>query len=209
MPGDRRGPRAKNWAFTINNYTPDDVDRLSNGCTSIQYLIFGREVGESGTRHLQGTVIMKVRSRRQQVTTAIGQAHLEVVRNLKNSIEYCKKDGDWTEFGSLPETKQGERTDMDDFKESVKSGITCMKELREKHSDIIARYPKFARDYVDDNTEGIKVSDYFLIFYATLITISSVQPFRSLPTLFENGNKHSTKDSNDHLKKDSSFSSST
>ena len=55
MPG--QGPKAKQWAFTLNNYTPNDVDRLAasneDGSPAVHedvaYIVFGREVGASGT----------------------------------------------------------------------------------------------------------------------------------------------------------------
>lgn len=158
MPG--QGPRAKNWAFTLNNYTPADLDRLSgneNGRSTIPgvaYLIFGREIGASGTPHLQGTVCFVERKRLSQVKALIGEAHCTVVRNLPHSVEYCKKDGDWNAVGDervvVAPGKKGERSDIEDFKNAVKEGVTCMEILRENHSDAVAKYPKFCEEYVKD-----------------------------------------------------------
>lgn len=142
------GPRAKNWSFTLNNYTPNDLDRLSTPINGISYLIYGKEVGASGTPHLQGTVSFQSRKRLQQVITAIGQAHCTVTRHLQQSIEYCKKDGDYTEIGEPPKG-QGQRCDLEEFKQTVKEGIHDLSELREQHSSICARYPKFVKDYVE------------------------------------------------------------
>ncbi|CAB9528237.1 Para-Rep C7 [Seminavis robusta] len=155
MPGT--GPRAKYWSFTLNNYTPADIDRLSSATSTaeIDYLIFGREVGASGTPHLQGTVCFQSRKRLQQVTTLIGRAHCSVTRHLSQSIEYCKKDGDFSELGNIPtETSSGRKkgnSDLEEFKQSVKEGVTDPVELRELHSDICARVPRFVREYVDDH----------------------------------------------------------
>lgn len=137
--------RRSNWCFTLNNYTPEDVDRLSVLTNDIAYIVFGKEVGESGTPHLQGTVCFKVRKSFEQAKAFIGStAHIESTKFLKQSIEYCKKEGDWSEFGTVPERKQGggARTDLEDFKDSVKNGITSMSELRELHSEICAKYPR-------------------------------------------------------------------
>ena len=38
------GPKAKNWSFTLNNYTTNDVELLSTPNNGIEYLVFGREV---------------------------------------------------------------------------------------------------------------------------------------------------------------------
>jgi Putative viral replication protein len=169
------GPRAKNWCFTLDNYGPDDVDRLSaataeNSSTlpDVEYIVFGREVGATGTPLLQGTVCFLSRKRLAQVITVIGQARCSVTRNLRQSINYCKKDGDFTEIGEPPvdkDKKVGEppvdrdkkvgrdatRNDLEDFKASVKNeGITDMKVLRDLHTEVCARYPTFVNEYIND-----------------------------------------------------------
>ena len=152
------GPRAKNWCFTMNNYTPADVDRLSTAIDGVSYLIFGREVGASGTPHLQGTVCFQSRKRLSQVISVLGQCHCTCTRFLSQSIEYCKKDGDFTEVGEPPEKENGKRSDLEEFKASVKEGVTCIKQLRELHSGVCAMYPRFVQDYIMDNREDIKVN---------------------------------------------------
>ncbi|MGL5936514.1 MAG: hypothetical protein ACRCZI_12950 [Cetobacterium sp.] len=157
------GPRAKHWSFTLNNYTPDDVDRLSapDQSLEIDYIIFGKEVGASGTPHLQGTVCFQSRKRLPQVKAIIGNAHCTITRSLLQSIEYCKKEGDFIENGSIP-AGRGERSDLDDFKQSVQEGIIDLKELRDRHSKICAQYPRFVKDYIDDWKEKISVEPHLM-----------------------------------------------
>lgn len=159
QPPSSQGPRAKNWCFTLNNYTPADVDRLAASSPAIEYLIFGKEVGASGTPHLQGTVCFLSRKRRAQVIAVIGQAHCTVTRYLSQSIEYCKKDGDFTEVGTIPTAgqKKKEPSDLEEFKQSVKEGVTSLPELRELHSTVCATFPKFVKEYIDDKREKILV----------------------------------------------------
>lgn len=113
--------RAKNWCFTINNYGPDDIERLTTLATQphISYFIYGRETGDSGTPHLQGYVHYGTRQRFTQVKAEIGNnAHLERSRGSPTQAsDYCKKEGDFTEFGSLPDVTQGKRTDIDRYKD--------------------------------------------------------------------------------------------
>lgn len=156
------GPRAKHWCFTLNNYTEDDVERLSNQLPGVEYLIFGKEVGASGTRHLQGTVCFQSRKRLQQVITTIGQAHCSVTRFLSQSIEYCKKDADFTEIGHPPQAGKGERSDIEDFKASVKEGVTSIKDLMELHSEVFARFPRFVKDYVDINKKKVTIEAHVM-----------------------------------------------
>lgn len=85
---------AKNWCFTINNYTGADEIKLNTMFDHghFSYIIFGREVGEQGTPHLQGYVQMKKKMRMAQVKKFIsGRAHLEVSRGSPElASRYCR-----------------------------------------------------------------------------------------------------------------------
>jgi hypothetical protein len=154
-----QGPKAKHWSFTLNNYTQQTLDLLSTPINGVDYLIFGKEIGESGTPHLQGTVCFQSRKRLPQVISIIGQAHCSVTRFLTQSIEYCKKDGDVTEWGITPLTgsKDEKRSDLEEFKASVKEGVSSLTELRELHSNVCAQYPRFVKEYIEDLKEKFKV----------------------------------------------------
>jgi len=84
----------------MNNY-PDTslVDGLS--CT---YIIYGKEVGASGTPHLQGVVVFGSVRTEKQVRTLLPACHVEVAKDLSAAIKYCRKDGDVTERGIPPKT---------------------------------------------------------------------------------------------------------
>lgn len=152
--------RSKNWCFTLNNYVAEDVNRLMSLGNDVDFLIFGREVGESGTRHLQGFVCFPSRKRLNQVIALLGQCHCSIARNVKNSIEYCKKDGDYETVGVEPQISQGKRNDLELFKEDVKQGNLDLKSIREIHSEVYAKYPRFCIEYVNDNMEAQKVKEY-------------------------------------------------
>lgn len=157
------GPRAKYWCFTLNNYTPADVDRLSAPIPQVDYLIFGKEIAPSGTPHLQGTVCFQSRKRLSQLVTTIGRAHFTVTQLLSQSIEYCKKDGDFTEVGTIPAAGEArkERPDiLEEFKNSVKEGVTDLATLREMHSAVCAQYPRFVFEYISDCRPAIKVDSH-------------------------------------------------
>jgi len=142
--------RAKNWCFTLNNYTNEDIERLEGLGDQVSYLIYGKEVGDTGTPHLQGFVAFPNRLRMAQAIAIIGQAHFTVARNVPASIEYCKKEGDFSEIGEMG-GGQGSRSDLDAFKEDVKGGNLSMKSIRELHSEVAAKYGPFVRAYVGDN----------------------------------------------------------
>lgn len=123
----RQERTSKYWCWTLNNPTVEDEETLQGlrDERRITYLVYGREVGESGTPHLQGYLetprhIPFSRARR----ILGGRAHLEVRRGTaREAIQYCQKDGDFYQFGvpTLAEN-QGQRTDLDDIKHQIDDG---------------------------------------------------------------------------------------
>lgn len=116
----------RHWVFTLNNYTEEDEQQLRDLTGgACNYCIFGREIGESGTKHLQGYAVFKKRVRLSQAKQAIGnRAHLEKKWGTPDqAADYCKKDGDFEEFGSRV-TEQGRRTDLEGVYHAIKDGQT-------------------------------------------------------------------------------------
>lgn len=113
----------RNWCFTQNNYDELSVEHIRSvlASTKIRYAIFGYEVGESGTKHLQGYVAFLKEQRLSAVTKAIPRAHWEPAKgNEEQNFAYCSKEGNFEEFGER--TKQGKRTDLDSAIELLKEG---------------------------------------------------------------------------------------
>lgn len=111
-------PRNRRYCFTINNYSEEDVARLEalgNSLERISYIIFGREVADSGTPHLQGYVIFRNAVSLQVCKRTLGErGHYErAIGTSSQCASYCKKDDDFQEFGTLP-TKGGTRSDLDE-----------------------------------------------------------------------------------------------
>lgn len=74
---------AKNWCFTLNNYTQDEYTHLKESdLCDVRYLIFGKERGSATeTDHLQGFVSFTKRLRLSSVKRFIGvRAHCEIAR---------------------------------------------------------------------------------------------------------------------------------
>ncbi len=116
------------WCFTINNFFPDDVLRLRRlfGHGLATYVHFGRETGESGTRHLQGYLELPSRQRLTAVKKLCGaKAHLEPRRGTQQEAdEYCSKDGDDESFGKLNSSQQGRRRDLEEIRVSIAAGAS-------------------------------------------------------------------------------------
>jgi len=92
-------PQVAKYVFTVNNYTDEDLDRLANLGTGgeVRYLIYGKEVGASGNKHLQGFVIFRKRRAFSLAKSAISpKAHIEKANGTDSQAsEYCKKENDW------------------------------------------------------------------------------------------------------------------
>lgn len=147
---------SKNWCFTLNNYTDDTESLMEVSHEEIAYIIFSKEVGASGTPHLQGYLELNKRmsiigiKRLFEVSTL----HLEPRRGTQqNAIDYCLKDGGY--FYERGTKAKGAGRPANDSKEKVKNGILQHKELIKKslvefadHPDCSYSMLKHARDYV-------------------------------------------------------------
>jgi len=90
--------RYRNYVFTHNNY-PDTHLQDNLVC---RYIIYGKEVGESGTPHLQGFVTFENGISHRSAINKLPGCHVEVAHSPQAAIEYCKKEGDFTERGIPP-----------------------------------------------------------------------------------------------------------
>jgi hypothetical protein len=123
---------AKHWCFTINNYTNEHKEHLAllfqgvdqgNPSSIANYLVYGEEVGENGTPHLQGFISFTKRTTFNQCKSHVGTtAHIEVAKGSPaQNRTYCTKEGAFTEFGKVPKSA-GSRTDLAAFATAIKEG---------------------------------------------------------------------------------------
>lgn len=95
--GNTKTPRVvpcKKWCFTLNNYTNTLMEQLETKFKefNIDY-IFGEEVGESGTKHLQGYIECPTKIRPIE-KFGIKEIHWEKTKGTREqNITYCSKDG--------------------------------------------------------------------------------------------------------------------
>lgn len=113
--------RVRNFCFTINNYTDDDLKifKEEKFIKQVKYYIYEPETGEQGTNHIQGFIIFNSAKTIQQVSKHLKRAHLEITKgNLEQNIKYCSKEGKQIEYGEAPK-QSGKRTDIDYVKQAV------------------------------------------------------------------------------------------
>jgi len=152
-------PGAKRWVFTLNNPTDGEHTALrecgSNlSCVAgtktvvVSYLVWGREKGERGTFHLQGYVCFDRRVELGFLKKALSaRAFWEVARGTADQASaYCKKDGHYEEFGSLPGPER-RRTDFVEFARDLIAGAS-IEEIRDRYPGQYVRFRRTVRDEV-------------------------------------------------------------
>jgi len=176
-PAEDRGPRCKDWCFTLNNYAPDDHERLvamyEQHCN---YIVFENEIAPgTGTLHLQGFVQFKEQLRLTAVKKCFpGDKHLQdrihwEPRNgtPAQAANYCKKDAEAgahvIEKGILSESGKS-----NDVKRAIATYPT-LKELMHADPDLYCRFRNGLRDiYADKLADAPKPRpDVWWIYGAT------------------------------------------
>lgn len=136
--------QAKNWCFTLNNYGDGDFDAIfttaQEETSHVLYVIIGKEVGESGTPHLQGYISFSKRKTIGRVKAIVGnRAHVESARGKPaQAADYCKKEGTWKEWGELPKG-QGNRSDLQVVYSQIKDGVG-LREIADEFPGTVIRY---------------------------------------------------------------------
>lgn len=116
----------RNVCFTLNNYSEEeekDIQSLDCG-----YLVYGYEIGENGTPHLQGYIEFRGSKRWTTLKNLNKRIHWESRRgSSQQAINYCKKDGKYFEKGEP--SRQGERRDLEELKNDIIEEKTTVDEI--------------------------------------------------------------------------------
>lgn len=160
---------ARHWCFTLNNPTDEELVKLRGFVCS--YLVFGHEVGLSGTPHLQGFVSFESKVRLSGARALLDRAHWEKARGTpKQASDYCKKgaqsheeweehgvkgpnygkDAKFFESGTLDKLGSGKRNDLSDMRAAIVSGERDPKKLRAEFNAALL-YPEAMQLLLDDN----------------------------------------------------------
>lgn len=111
--------RLRNFCFTINNWTEQQFQSVF--IISSKYCVVGKEIGESGTPHLQGYMELVNAISFDSLKKKLPTAHIERRQGTPlQASDYCKKDGDFKETGEI--SKQGKRTDITRVVELIQDG---------------------------------------------------------------------------------------
>ena len=158
MSAASKETQCKRWCFTINN--PTDEDKFwenDEQREQLEYLIVQHEVGEQGTPHYQGFLILKRKNRLTWLKKNINsRAHWEKTRGTdQQAAEYCKKDDTHPEgslrfeWGTLKAALK--RKDRDELEEAVIEEVKKLQDegfrsVRDIDPQVLAR-PGFMAAY--------------------------------------------------------------
>lgn len=94
-PGPLRNSAAKRWCFTLNNYTQEELAEVHRYVReNCHYAVVGAEKAATSTRHLQGYMHLRRKSRISSLKSGcFGRAHLEVAKgSALDNTRYCSKE---------------------------------------------------------------------------------------------------------------------
>ncbi len=142
---------SRRWVFVINNYNEAQVAFLKEWKLP-EYLLVGKEVGDSGTPHLQGFVCL-----RNNMTASSLQAHLthkgawpgawhKAARGgCADNLKYCSKEHLLIERGAAPADEKAKGSGggggggLEAYAADVRRG-TRIHALWEAHSTVMMRH---------------------------------------------------------------------
>lgn len=98
--------KSRKYVFTVNNWNEEQLKLIKGefDVRGARYII-GKEVGKSGTPHLQGYVEFKNPIGFNTVQKIINKGHIETAKGTaEENLLYCSKDGEYeTNFDKIPE----------------------------------------------------------------------------------------------------------
>ena len=95
----KRPSPAKHYCFTLNNYTDKDLITVPEILNSLGHYIYGFEVGENLTPHLQGYIVLSFKERITSLKKHGGgleRMHWEKCKGSQDeNLRYCRKQGNY------------------------------------------------------------------------------------------------------------------
>jgi len=171
-PNWDRTNKYRHWVFTIQGWNDTQLELIRSN-PAWRYVIIGKETGELGTQHYQGFGSFASQRYHASVKRIVGGAWCEPAVNVDACITYCKKEGDFVEGGTAPQSAEQSiqgiydtiseiENEYDDDLVSVQDQLDmAMFSLNEHHpylprdeDEIEEEYDAFDDDY--DNTGYFK-----------------------------------------------------
>lgn len=133
-----------NFCFTFNNYTPETEAKLVAFLDAeTTFYVYGHEVGEQGTPHLQGYMQLKKKQRPSAILKKLPvKLHLETAKGTaQQNINYCtKSDPAPVQHGEC--TVKGQRSDLSVATEMIVKQKATIQQVMNEHPDVFVKYHK-------------------------------------------------------------------
>lgn len=142
----------KNWVFTLNNYTDDELSILNALPTTdkaTRFVAYGFEIAPTtGTPHLQGFICFHTSVRFTQVRKLLPRARIAAMRGkLAQNVDYCSKSSKLMKFGDEPcDPVRSEKDRWERNLQLARSG-----DIESTDSDIQIRYYNTLKKIKADN----------------------------------------------------------
>lgn len=154
--------QGKRFCFTWNNYDDKAQPFLEQFYTThCKYLVYGKEVADTGTPHLQGFFTLNQKKRITALRKLGLACHLEGAKGTSlQASDYCKKEGDFVEFGEPP--TPGQRNDLKKATDMIKEGKS-LRDIADSCPEVFVKFGRGLRDlkltldkpYDHDDVRGV------------------------------------------------------
>lgn len=140
--------KSRGFALTLNNYTEIEYNNLKNGTVgTAKFWIFGKEVGEKGTPHIQGYIYFQHPRTFNGVIKLLDNKRIHVEKakgSLLQNYTYCSKDGNF-------------ETNIDLHKnDKSPSAMKISNEEAQKHIDEAMTWTQYDKPVVSPTAEDYK-----------------------------------------------------
>lgn len=156
----------RSFVFTWNNYPQGVEEIIQGGMPAYRYLTFGYEVGESGTPHLQGYCQLEKKISFKKLA-GMFPWHIESVKGTPvQASAYCKKEGNFKEFGALSDPKGGSKLASEKWEAILGLAQEGQMEAiqREHPGEYIRHLSNLHRVRVEAMTSNSKVKKCYWLF---------------------------------------------
>lgn len=120
MAASKKSIFGKTWMFTLNNYTDAQVEWCESysELDAVTRMTVSKEIGESGTPHLQGCITWKTGKRLAAMKKLLYEAHWEKADSPDDAHAYpCKADSEM--IVQVDKRSKGKRVDLDDMAKAI------------------------------------------------------------------------------------------
>lgn len=151
----------RNACATIYEVSLDELLHKLQEWTRITYAVVGREICPQTERpHLQCYFEFKNTMEQSTFTNKLGMpVYYFKARTgtAEQAADYCKKDGDFTEWGEI--SHQGQRTDLAECIDDIKTGMSEA-ELSLKHPTTFCHHMKWVQRMIELHSHPVEKAYY-------------------------------------------------